>query len=157
MSDFLTEEYTPMRIGGKKVYPIIDIEMTINSRVFPLRALLDTGSDGGVSMTIDEVVALGIDLGMPIDPTPQMAVLANNIEVPELEYPIEVKFKGIAAPIPTTLSVMGLTPTFVPLTVRERAEAVRKVMALLGRAIMDRYIITFNGKANPQKKFVFAD
>lgn len=157
LSEILTEDYTPMRAGSIKVFPIIRIEMTIGRKTIPLRALLDTGSDGGVSLTVNEAVALDIDRSSPIDPTPKIAQLANNSEVEELEYSIDVKFQGLTKPIPTTLSIMGLTPTFTPMTERERKEAVSKVVALLGRDVMDKYIVTFNGKANPQKKFTFAE
>ena len=157
LSAIVTDEYTPIVAGGHKVYPILLIEMTVNGTTVPLRALLDTGSDGGVSLTINEVVALDIDLGSPIDPIPHIAQIANNTEVEELDYSIEVEFNGLQQRIPTTLSVMGMRPTFTPMTERERREAASKVVALLGREVMDKYIVTFNDKANPQKTFTFAD
>ena len=157
LSGLLTEEYTMMASGGRSVYPILQIDMTINGKTVPLRAQLDTGSDGGVALTIDEVIALAIDLGSPIDPNPHLAKLANNTVIKEYDYAIEVKFTGLNKPIPSILSVMGDVPSFIPMSGREEREAASKVVAILGREIMDRYIVTFNGKAHPQKQFTFAD
>jgi predicted aspartyl protease len=157
VSKILTESYSPYVLGSRTVYPIIKVRLVTNGQSISVRALLDTGSNGGISMTINEVFALGITLGTPINPEPVTVELADNSTTEEFEYEAEVIFEGLSNPIPTILGVMGKTPTYMPMTEMEFRQAASKVVVILGREIMDRYIVTFDGKAIPQKKFTFAD
>lgn len=134
-------------------YPIIEIEMLVSegmgdSGLSRFKALCDTGSSGGIALTTDQVTKLGITLGKSINVAPIPNTLADNSIVYSNEYRVTVSFHG--EKLASRLSVLDPKSRREP-AVKELGESEVDDIAIVGRRIMDRYAITYDGTMSPKR------
>jgi hypothetical protein len=150
--EIFSDEYTQKK-EKEHEYPIINIEILINEGLRCFKTQLDTGCDTGISLTKEEVKKLGITLPKAMNHSPNPSILADNSLILSYDYPVTLSFKG--EKIPSTLSVIDTEEKFeLPEQQRERLEN-EEVVGLLGREVMDNYIVEFNGIVTP-KRFMFS-
>jgi predicted aspartyl protease len=154
MPELFTQDYA----GSPDDFPILDIEMLISEGLpdailSKFRVLCDTGSNGELSLTTDQAENLTLKFGKRKNIVPTRNFLADNSVVYSNEYQVTLTFKG--QKMPAIVSVID-PKTRRPATEKELKEIEsEEVIGILGRGIMDKYLVAFDGLATP-KKFSFS-
>lgn len=150
MSEIFTENYAKTGDGD---YPLLDVEMLIaeglkDSTLAKFKALCDTGSTGWITLTTDQVQKLKVTLGKKFNAEPEPSFLADNSIVYSDEYRVTLSFKGekMAARLTVVDPKSRREATAEELQELEGSD----VIGIVGRKIMDRYAVIFDGTKNPK-------